>query len=134
LKVYVLDAGALLVYLEDGNGATRVEEILAEAHRKRSRVLMSSLNFGEVYGKILRDRGQDQALRAMSGVAPLPIELQDATPQRALRAAEVKVKYKLYYIDAFAAALAMEYKATLVTGDSDFRKLGHGFPVLWLKN
>jgi len=37
------------------------------------------------------------------------------------------------YADAFAAALAIEHKATLVTSDSDFRKLGHAFPVLWLK-
>jgi len=45
----------------------------------------------------------------------------------------VKAKYKLYYVDSFAAALAIEHKATLVTSDSDFRKLGHGFPVVWLK-
>ena len=60
-------------------------------------------------------------------------ELLDATPQRALHAADVTAKYKLYYIDSFAAALAIEQKATLVTSDSDFRKLGHGFPVVWLK-
>jgi predicted nucleic acid-binding protein len=35
--------------------------------------------------------------------------------------------------DSFAAALAIEHQATLVTSDSDFRKLGHGFPVVWLK-
>jgi predicted nucleic acid-binding protein len=40
----------------------------------------------------------------------------------------------MYYADSFAAALAIEHKATLVTSDSDFRKLGHGFPVVWLKN
>ncbi|MGB8734293.1 MAG: PIN domain-containing protein, partial [Candidatus Sulfotelmatobacter sp.] len=61
------------------------------------------------------------------------IEMLDATPQRSFNAADLKAKYKLYYVDSFAAALASEYKATLVTSDSDFRKLGHGFPVLWLK-
>ena len=45
----------------------------------------------------------------------------------------VKAKYKLYYVDSFAAALAIEYKATLVTNDFDFRKLGHGVAVVWLK-
>jgi len=57
----------------------------------------------------------------------------DATPQRAFRAAEVKSKYKLYCVDSFAAALAVEYKATLVTSDSDFCRLGHDFPMFWLK-
>jgi hypothetical protein len=27
----------------------------------------------------------------------------------------------------------MEEKATLVTNDSDFRRLGHGFSIVWLK-
>jgi predicted nucleic acid-binding protein len=57
----------------------------------------------------------------------------DATPERAFRAAEIKAKYKLYYVDSFAAGLAIEYKATLVTSDSDFRKLGHGVAIMWLK-
>jgi predicted nucleic acid-binding protein len=91
------------------------------------------VNYGEVYGRILRDYGSDQAHTSMNALSPLPIEVLDATPQRALQAAEVKAKYKLYYIDSFAAALAIEQKATLVTSDSDFRKLGHGFPVAWLK-
>jgi len=69
----------------------------------------------------------------MSAVHPLPIRLIDATPQRAFRAADVNSKYKLYYVDSFAAALAIEYKATLVTSDSDFRRLGHGFPTVRLK-
>jgi len=45
----------------------------------------------------------------------------------------VKTKYNLYYVDSFAAALAIEHKAILVTNDSDFRKLGRTVPVLWLK-
>jgi len=45
----------------------------------------------------------------------------------------MRVRYKLYYANAFAAALAFEYKATLVTSDSDFRRLGRGSPILWLK-
>jgi len=83
--------------------------------------------------QILREYGPERAAATMNAVHPLPIRLIDATPQRAFGAAEVKSKYKLYYVDSFAAALAIEYKATLVTSDSDFRKLGHGFPVLWLK-
>ena len=86
-----------------------------------------------MYGTIVRQQGVDRAQTAMSAVRPLPIHLVDVTPERALRAAEVKAKYKLYYVDSFAAALAMEYKATLVTSDSDFRKLGQGVAILWLK-
>jgi predicted nucleic acid-binding protein len=133
MKTYVFDASALFAFLRDRPGASKVEELLTEARRGRARVLMSAVNYGEVYGKILRDSGPAQAVTAVHAVSPLPIEVLDATSPRAFRAADVKAKYKLYYVDSFAAALAIEHKATLVTSDSDFRKLVHAFPVVWLK-
>jgi predicted nucleic acid-binding protein len=134
MKTYVFDASALFAYLWSRPGAPKVNNLLKEARPGRARVLMSAVNYGEVYGRILRDYGPEQALMAFHAVKPLPIEVLDATPQRAFKAADVKAKHRLYYVDSFAAALAIEYKATLVTSDSDFRKLGHGFPVIWLKN
>jgi predicted nucleic acid-binding protein len=134
MKTYVFDASALFAFLRSRPGALRVNELLKEARRGRAKVLMSAANYGEVYGRILRDYGPEQALMGVHAVRPLPIELLDVTPQRALKAADVKAKYKLYYVDSFAAALAIEQKATLVTSDSDFRKLGHVFPVVWLRN
>jgi predicted nucleic acid-binding protein len=133
VKTYVLDASALYVYLQDKPAASKVNQLLKEAVRERAEILMSAVNYGEVYGAILREHGPDRAAATISAVQPLPIRLVDATPQRAIQAADVKAKYKLYYVDGFAAALTIEYKATLVTSDSDFRKLGHGFPLVWLK-
>lgn len=133
MKTYVLDASALFVFLQNKPAANKVNELLKEAVRERAEILMSAVNYGEAYGAILREHGPDRAVATMNAVQPLPIRLIDATPQRAVRAADVKAKYKLYYVDSFAAALAIEYKATLVTSDSDFRKLGHGFPTVWLK-
>jgi ribonuclease VapC len=133
LRTYVFDAGALLALLQDTPGAAKVEQLLTEAHRGHARILMSSVNYGEVYGRVLREQGPAQAAQAVSMLGPMPIHLEDVTVRRAFRAAEMKAKYKLYYVDAFAAALAAEHKATLVTSDSDFRRLGHGFPMMWLK-
>jgi predicted nucleic acid-binding protein len=134
MKTYVLDASALLAFLQRTPSAYKVNDLLKEALQERAKVLMSAVNYGEVYGKILRDSGPEQALMAIQAVGPLPIEMLDVTPQRACQAADVKVKHELYYADSFAAALAIEHKATLVTSDSDFRKLGRSFPVVWLKN
>ena len=133
MKIYVFDASALFAFLQKKAAANKVNELLKEALRGKADVLMSAVNYGEVYGGILREHGLDRAATTMAAVLALPIRLIDATPQRAFRAAEVKAKYRLYYADSFAAALAMEYKASLVTADSDFRRLGHGFPVIWLK-
>jgi predicted nucleic acid-binding protein len=134
VKTYVFDASALFAFLQKKPGAPKVNRILKDAMRGDAQVLMSAVNYGEVYGSILRAHGADQALAAMRAVGPLPIEVLDATPQRSFQASDVKTRYKLYYVDSFAAALAIEHKATLVTSDSDFRKLGHAFPIVWLKN
>jgi predicted nucleic acid-binding protein len=128
-----LDASALLGLFEETAGSNKVNELMKAAHHGHSRILMSAVNYGEVYGKIIRDHGQEQGVRTISGARLLPIEFQDATPQRALQAQDIKFTYNLYYADAFAAVLAIEYKATLVTADSDFRKLGRKLPVLWIR-
>lgn len=133
MKTYVFDASALFAFLQRRPGAPRVNELLKEAMRGRAEILMSAVNYGEVYRRILRDYGPDQALTTMHAVNPLPIKAVDVTPARAFQAAHVKVKHKLYHVDSVAAALAIELKGTLVTSDSDFRKLGHVFPVVWLK-
>lgn len=133
MKTYALDASALLAFLEDKPAASKVDELLREALQGRIDIVMSAINYGEVYGVVIRKQGFDQAATTMSAVRPLPIQVVDVTPERACRAAEIKAKHKLYYVDSFAAALAMEYKATLVTSDSDFRKLGHGVAILWLR-
>jgi predicted nucleic acid-binding protein len=133
MKTYVFDASSLFAYLQKKPGAPKVSEFLKDAVRGSAQVLISAVNYGEVYGRILRDYGPEQALTTMHAVSPLPIEVVDATPQRAFQAAGIKAQYRLHYVDSFAAALAIEHKATLVTSDSDFRKLGHSFPVVWLK-
>jgi predicted nucleic acid-binding protein len=134
MKTYVFDASALFAFLQKKPGASKVNELLKEAMRGRAAIFMSAVNYGEVYAGILREHGPERARGTMSAVHPLPITLVDATPQRALQAAEIKVKYKLYYLDSFVAALALERKGTLVTSDSHFRRLGQGVPIVWLRN
>lgn len=133
MRTYVFDANALLTLIDNKPDQIKVSSLLKEALRGHSQTLMSSVNFAEVYGLLLRRHGKDTAIHSLSAIRPLPIQLEEATTQRCIHAAEIKEMYKLYYFDAFAAALAIEHKATLVTSDTDFRKLGHNFPVLWLR-
>lgn len=134
MKTYVLDASAVFVFLQKKPGAAKVNELLKQAMREHAQILMSAVNYAEVYGKVAREHGADRAHTTISAIRSLPINVLDATLSRCLQAAEIKNQYKLYYVDSFAAALATEHKATLVTSDSDFRRLGRSFPVLWLKS
>lgn len=134
MKIYVLDASALFVFLQKKPSAPKVGDLFKDALRGRAEVLMSAVNCGEVYGAILREHGPDRATSAIGAIHPLPIQLMDATFQRAMHASDIKFRHKLYYVDSFAAALALEFKATLVTSDSDFRSAGNTISILWLKN
>jgi ribonuclease VapC len=47
-------------------------------------------------------------------------------------AAEYKAQYVLSYADCFALASAVEYKATLLTGDPEFKKVEHLVDIIWI--
>jgi ribonuclease VapC len=48
------------------------------------------------------------------------------------QAAEYKAEYSIFFADCFALASAIEYKATLVTGDPEFKKVEHLVEIVWL--
>ena len=48
-------------------------------------------------------------------------------------AADFKARFKISLADAFAAALAKEKKAELVTGDREFKALEKEIKIEWLK-
>ena len=56
----------------------------------------------------------------------------EVTETRILAAAELKAQYPISYADAFAAALAIERGATLVSGDPEFSALTPEINLLWL--
>lgn len=49
-----------------------------------------------------------------------------------MSAAHLKAHYPISYADAFAAVLAQELKATLVTGDPEFHAVQHLIHIEWL--
>jgi predicted nucleic acid-binding protein len=63
----------------------------------------------------------------------VPIEFHPATRRLADLAADFKTRFKLSLADAFAAALAKEKKAELVTGDPEFKALEKEIKIAWLK-
>jgi predicted nucleic acid-binding protein len=55
-----------------------------------------------------------------------------ADRERAEAAGALKAARKISLADAFAAALAIEKKASLVTGDPEFRSVERDVQVAWL--
>ena len=133
LRRFVLDANALVSLLEDRAGAAaRVRRLIEEASRNEQPILLSAVNWGEVFYIAWRLHGELRALEAEAKLRQLPILVVAADRDRATRAAAIKQKHGLGYADSFAAELAIERGAWLATADPEFSKLGKALSVYTL--
>jgi len=85
---------------------------------------MSAVNWGDVFYTEWRYRGEAKARDAEVKVRELPIAFIGVDQDRATRAAALQQKHNLGYADAFAAELAIERGAWLVTADPEFSRVG----------
>lgn len=128
----VLDSYSVIAYLENEPGAEKVSDLIKQARDKDRLLLLSVVNWGEVYYIARRAEGQEAADRAMQSLDTLPIELVDVDRDLARIAAEFKSTRKMSYADCFAAALAKSKKADLVTGDKEFKEIESDIKIHWL--
>jgi predicted nucleic acid-binding protein len=131
-KTYVLDASAVLAFVDGAAGGERVEQLVIEARRSGIPLLMSVLNWGEVFYHSWQGHGEESAKRVVSDLSRLPIELIPVDLSQVLKAGEFRAIHKIPYVDCIAAALAKLREATLVTSDRDFEKLGRQFRISWI--
>jgi predicted nucleic acid-binding protein len=132
MKTYVLDASALMTFFEGRAAADKVEELLAGAVERKHALAMSVVNWGEVYYSIWGAHGEKSAREKVKQIAQLPIEVVGADMELTQRAATLKADHNLPYADCFAAALAQDRKAALVTADKDFERLGASVKFFWV--
>ena len=127
---YVLDANALTGFFEDREGtAGKVEHLLSEAVRHDTPLLMSAVNWGEVFYIAWRRHGEAKAREAEARLQEMPVAVIAVDREQASGAGALKEKHSLGYADAFAAELAIERGAWLVTADPEFAKVGKALAV-----
>ena len=129
---YVLDSFAMLAHLGDEAGAARVRAVLRAARLDRAEVFLSAINLGELVYITERERGLVQAQIVLNAVEQLPVQILEATRERVLAAAHLKATHAISYADAFVVAAAQEMKATILTGDPEFRTVEGLVSVEWL--
>lgn len=131
MKRVVLDASALMTFFENRLGAEKVEDLIHLAVAGKRHLLMSVVNWGEVYYSTWRAHGPGVARKIIENIAQLPIELVAADLELTRIAAELRADHKLPYTDCFAAALAAHRKASLATSDKDFTAVEKQIDILW---
>ena len=129
----VLDSHALVAYFRDEPGADLVETLLTKAASSERPLHMTEVNYAEAKYVLIRKDGPDAWQASARILAGLPIEFHAADRHLADFAADFKARFKLSLADAFAAALAKEQNAELVTGDPEFKALEKEIKINWLK-
>lgn len=132
MKHYVLDANAALRYLmgAENDGSERVRSLVRDGERGATRLSMSDINLGEVLYILMKSVDEPRALQTIRELRQV-ISIADADMERTTQAAILRYRFKLGYADSFAAALAMEYDATVVSANPSFEKLGK--KLRWMK-
>jgi len=128
----VLDSYSLIAYFDGEPGAEKMVEIIRSARDSGRPLLLSVINWGEVYYVTLRESGRERAEEIAHLISTLPIEVIPADLELTRQAAEFKARIKMSYADCFAAALAGVRRAELVTGDKEFRQMEGEIKMLWI--
>ena len=131
MKRIVLDSSALMTFFENRPGAEKVQDLIRLGVEGKRQLLMSVVNWGEVYYSTWRTKGPGVARKVIEDIAQLPLEIIDANLELTCTAAELRAEHKFPYTDGFAAALAAQRKASLATSDKDFAHVQKKLDILW---
>lgn len=133
MVTYVLDSSAILRYLDDEAGAGRVSEILKSHLAGRCAAILSALHWGEVAGVTCKIHGRQAADLVLSRLSAFGLEIVPPDADRAVRAAFLKLKRGLPYVDAFGIELAADSQdRVFVTADFDFKPAGRKVAIEFL--
>ena len=133
MKPVVLDASALLAMFFGQPGMEQMRELFHKASEADRPVFISAVNWAEVLYKMERKHGKAGLDTARQFERTTPLETVPVDRELAEAAASLKNEYGLGLADAFAAALAKNKKAELITGDHEFKAIEKEIKINWLK-
>ena len=122
-----------MALFNDEPAADAVEKILEHAAAERHRLLMSVVNWGEVYYSVMRGASPEAAEQKAKEMAAMPIEIVDVDLHTTRQAAIFKATRKMSYADCFGAALAKIKNAEFITGDHELKEVEKDIKIGWLK-
>jgi len=133
MVTYALDASAVLRFLDGEAGSDRVGEIIKGHLNGENRVVISAIHWGEVAGLTCKLHGTHALDLVLSRILSFGLGIVDITPERAVRAALIKLRRKLSYADAFGVELASDSpEHCLVTADFDLKPAVHDVKIEFL--
>lgn len=131
-KTYIFDSYALLKLFQQEEGHVKIGELLRALRHGGGRALISAINYGEIIYITKRMFGDQKKIECLAAIERLGIEVLPVPNELIFKAAEYKADFSISYADCFALASALENKASIVTGDPEFKKVEHLIHVIWV--
>lgn len=132
MRSSVLDSHAVLAYLLAERGSRSVEVLLEKATLARKKVLIAAPNWAEIRYQVERKQGESGWQQIRTALLGLPLEIVAADQKLAEIAGKIKASRKMSLADCFAAALAMDRRGDVYTGDPEFREVEAEVRVVWI--
>jgi predicted nucleic acid-binding protein len=129
---FIFDSHALLKLFQKEKGFEKVAHLLEEIRRTGAIKYINAINLGEIIYSTKREFGDQKKLEVLASIERLNFTVLPVPNPLIFQAAEFKAEYSISFADCFALASAIEYKATLVTGDPEFKKVEHLVEIVWL--
>lgn len=132
MKRILFDAPSILRWTHKERGYQKVKSLLIACREQSALGYMNQINLGEVYYKIIRAIGLEEAQRFLENFLRLPLSIVLPDSELIWKASEIKAEYAISYADCFAAATAIRYGAAILSGDPEFKKIESLVSVEWL--
>ena len=123
MKHIVFDSFAFIALFRNEPGKDFVKDLLVKMSNDEIEGYITTINIGEIYYMICRKNNAKAADIAMEALKQFPLHIVDADLKLTMEAAAIKANHSMSFADAFAAALTINKKATLITGDDEFDSL-----------
>lgn len=128
----VLDSYAVLVFLFGQSGSDTIQDLLERLADSGNAAYISSPNWAEVRYIVERKIGSARWPEIRDKLLGLPIEVVAADQDLAEAAGAIKARHRMSLADAFAAALAVQRKSEIYTGDVEFKAVEREIKIVWL--
>jgi ribonuclease VapC len=129
---FIFDSHALLKFFQKERGYETVVRLLKDIRKSGLTKYMNAINLGEIIYSTKREFGDQKKLEVLANMERLNFTIVPATNNLVFQAAEYKAQYSISYADCFVLASALEYKAVIVTGDPEFKKVEHLADIIWI--
>ena len=128
----LFDSHALLRFFQKEPGHEQVARLLEHTQRTRAKKLVCAINLGEIISITKRAFGDQKKIEILAHIERLGFTVLSVPNSLIFQAAEYKAEHSISYADCFALAAALDQKASIVTGDPEFKKVEHLVNVLWI--